>query len=303
MKVKRTGKKTAAKPSRVRRAGKKTGVKDVSVILPRKPSQVITDIREASWLIHGEKKIGKTSMLAEEEDSYFMEWDPPQKGLSILQTHMPDWPTFLAYLAEIEKLAQTGKCPYKTIVQDGTDVMYEISFRWKCKQLGIEHPHDEGDYGKSWGEIRWEFTSAIQRLLALPGVSCRFICHSSWQEIKTRDGSKQEKLVPLLKGQAEEVLIGRVDIWSAYCYAGNERVLVVVGDESTGAGHRFDKQFRTPDGRQIKEIPLGNSAKQAYANVLQAWNNKQRSTTLQETQKSKGGKPRINIKRGGKRKS
>ena len=145
----------------------------IEVSLPTEPEPLSHDLRDFSMLIHGEKKIGKTSMLAQEEMAFFLEFDPKQQGVSIMQRHIPDWPHFMAYIAKLEEQVAKGKCPYKTIIVDGLDLMYRECFKWCCKALVIEHPHDENDYGKSWGFIKENFREAF--LLTYPVFFAQFV--------------------------------------------------------------------------------------------------------------------------------
>ena len=298
--------KLKVKRSKVKLKGKvKKHTKKVSVTLPKKPYKVSTNIQDYSIHIHGEKKIGKTTLFAQEKDSFFLEFDPMQLSLSIRQRHVPDWDHFLAYIDEIEK--QPDYC--KTVIVDGMDIAYQCCFDWCCKKLVIDHPSDEKDYGKSWNFIRTNFESAIRRLLNLneKGVAVRFISHSKWIEFETRSGNTTDKLMPNLTGQAEETLNGLVDIWGAYVYSGKHRVLVVKGDESTGAGHRVDSQFLTPEGEQVEEIYMGRNPKEAYANLVKAFNNEQEYINIDDDafmpkkKKKKSSKGGLKMK-GGKRK-
>lgn len=252
------------------------------------------DLRDYSILIHGEKKIGKTSILSHEEGALYLEFDPIQRALQIYQRHISSWPELLAYLSLLEK----GGHGFKTLVIDGVNIMYQMCFAWKCKQLGIEHPHDENDYGKSWNKIKTEFSEAVRRILNMPGMAPRFISHSTWKEVKAHNGIKVEKLVPLLPSQAEEVLVGEVDLWIAYCYAGNERIMVIDGDEEIGAGHRIDFAFQTPSGEKVVEIPAGASSKEAYQNLVRAFNNKQTYTHVGKEEAPKAAaKPKLPMKK------
>lgn len=259
---------------------KKKPKKQIKVSIPTKPSQVIVDIRRYSILLHGEKKIGKTTLFAQEKKAFFMQFDPLQLSLAIRQRHIPDWPHFLAYI----DLLEGGDENVETAIVDGADIAYQHCFDWCCMKLAITHPHDENDYGKSWKFIRSEFEKAVLRLLSLneKGIATRFICHSKWAEIKTRGGGKTEKLVTYLTSQAEEVLNGRIDIWAAYTYFDKKRILIIEGDEEIGAGHRVDGRFLTLEGEAIKEIDMGRSAKQAYENLLEAFNNEQVYSVIEE---------------------
>ena len=283
--TKRTEGKKAKTASALRKPPGKSALKRttgaVDVDLPTQKSEVADDIRLFSLLIHGEKKIGKTSLFAQEEGALFLEWDPEQKALSIFQRQVPDWRHFLGYVKLIEEQVNAGTFDFRTVVVDGVDQMYSACFAYTCKRLGIVHPHDEDDFGKSWRAIKTEFKEGFLRLMKLPGIATRFICHSAWREVKSRNGVKIDKLVPTLTGQAEEALVGEVDLWGAYLYDGAERVLVIKGDEMTGAGHRIDQWFCTPDGEMVQEIPMGASAGEAYVNLNAAFNNEQTFVSLE----------------------
>lgn len=290
----------SSKKKSPRRGRKGRGKPKVS--LPTQKTELSDDLRDYSILIHGEKKIGKTSLLAEEEDAIFLEWDPEQKAKAIYQVHIPDWAHFEEYVKLLEDEAKAGTLKFRTVVVDGVDLMYNSCFATTCKRLCIEHPNDENDWGKSWGAIKKAFSEMVRRLLNIPKCSVRFICHSTWKEISSRGGLKVEKLVPILSGQAEEVLVGLVDIWAAYTYDGDQRVIVIEGDEETGAGHRVDHCFRTPDGTPVQEIPAGGSSQEAYSNLLRAFANKQPTVKGKEESTKKPSKKKAARRRVVKRK-
>jgi len=267
---------------------RKKGPEPVS--LPTEKTERSNNLEDYSILVHGEKKIGKTTLFAQEDTAFFLMWDPLNPALELFQESISGWAQFLQYIRALELAAKAGTLKYRTIVVDGADIAYEKCFAWKCDSLGIDHPNDENDFGKSWKAIKLEFADAMMRLMKLPDVAIRIICHSQWREVKQRDGEKVEKLVPLLSGQAEEVLVGVVDVWAAYCYSGSNRVLVIIGDESTGAGHRIDHGFRTHDGRAVQEINMGKSPKEAYANFVAAFNNELEFATLRESRKARAPK-------------
>jgi len=271
MRVKRT---KVATPARTGR-GRLATTASSTLSLPDKPHTLSTDLRSYSMLVHGEKKIGKTSLLAQEPDAIFLEFDPLQQALAIYQVQIPTWADCKGYVKLLEAESKKVKPRFKTVVVDGVEIMYRLCFEAMCREMGIEHPHDEKDYGKSWGRIKTEFSGVVHRLLNLKGIAPRFLCHSHWKEVKTRDGAQTEKLTPILSGQAEEILVGQIDIWAAYTYFGKDRVLIVQGDEEIGAGHRVDTAFKTPSGEHVVEIPMGKTSKEAYQNLLLAFNNKQ----------------------------
>lgn len=256
------------------------GKPKIQVSLPTELSEAIHDLSQYHLLIHGEKKIGKTTLTTVEENVFLLSFDPIQKALELFQRHVPTWDHFMAYLEKLEALVAADKYPYRRVVIDGADIWHRRCQDWVCKKLVITHPSDE-EWGKAWSLLKETFSNAVDRLLALPG-GCWFISHSTWREVETRSGHKVPKLVPLLSGSAEEILVGKVDGWFAYDYMDTERVLVVRGDERTGAGHRIRGHFLTPDGRMVTEIPMGGDEFESWNNLIAAFNNEQAFATLEE---------------------
>ena len=272
--------------------------------LPVSKSERSDDIRDYSLLVHGEKKIGKTTLFSMEEDNLFLEFDPVQQALEVYQVQCSKWEHFLEYLKLLEKESTKSKPQFRTVTVDGVDLMYQSCFVYTCHSLGIEHPQDLNDFGASWTKIKRAFTDTIHRLLNLNGIACRFICHSTWKEIKERgSGNKIEKLVPTLTRQAEEVLVSLVDVWAAYIYDVDMRVLVIKGDETIGAGHRIDHKFLTKSGKRIEDIPMGSSPEEAYQNLVSAFNGKQKFVSVEEEKerskpkKSKSSKSKLKLKK------
>jgi hypothetical protein len=84
-----------------------------------------------------------------------------------------------------------------------------------------------------------------------------------------------------MAGQARDILEGIVDIWAYYSYNGQSRVLTILGDDHIGAGHRVKDNFFFTDATRIREVPMGNTAEEAFANFVKAFNNQlQKGGTL-----------------------
>lgn len=265
-----------------RRAEPKRLIRASGAELPMEKNTPNHNFMDYSILVLGEKKIGKTTLF-QYEDSLYLEFDPLQEGLSAYQRHVKDWPTLVSYVDKLEDAYSEGKdLPYKSVTVDGIDLGYSECMKYVCNQLGIKHPHLENDFGYSWTEVKKEFTMIIRRLLNLP-VGIRFISHSTVKQVPRRNGMGTiEKWVPNLSGQAEEVIVGLTDIQAAYLYDDDQRVLVISGDELTSAGHRLQHNFLTTDGRPVREIPMGESPKEAYENLVAAFKNQQPFASLQE---------------------
>lgn len=251
----------------------------IEIELPTEYEMPDVNLRDFSLLIHGEKKIGKTTLAMQGGRVLVLQFDPSQRCYKRLEVVLHSWQEFLAVLKKLEKAPANM---YDRIVIDGTEIWYGMCQKFVCENLGIEHPGDE-DFGKGWQALRDAFTTAVTRTLHLP-YGVWFLAHSQWKEVKNRHGKKTDKLVPRLPSQAEEVLNGRVDGWFAYDYEAGDRVLILMGDEMTGAGHRMDSadaaHFRSKAGNRIRYIKVGNSPQEAYARLESAFNNTLRNRFL-----------------------
>jgi hypothetical protein len=228
-----------------------------------------TKLSEYSLLLFGEKKIGKTSFAAQFPDAMFLMFEPGGKALRIYQALVSDWPTFVAYVDELEE--SDGR--FTTVVLDTVDLAYDRCFSHVCSELGIDHPNDERDYGKTWGVIENEFIKQLSRLLNMVGGTV-FLSHDQLREVTHRDGTQYDRLGPSMPKQASRFLEGVVDIWAYYGYWGRERRILIRGDELIGAGCRLEENFRTLSGEPVVTIPGGASAKEAYQNFTKAFRNK-----------------------------
>lgn len=258
----------------------------VKIVLPterRKPSR---DPWNYAYLITGEKKIGKTTFAIEGKDTeeLVLQFDKPQLALEICEEVIKTWKESVGYIKVLEERAAADDFPYNRIVVDGVYEWYTMCQSSTCRHFGIDHPSEQ-KYAQAWHHLRDNFTDAVNRLLRLQtSAECGivFIAHAEWKEVSTRGGGKAEKLVPDLPGGCERIVNGKVDGWFVYTYDGDDRVLVTLGDEQTGAGHRINNCFLTPGGERVREIPMGDSPSESLTNFLKAFHNKQKHTTIAE---------------------
>ena len=274
--------------------------------LPTEKRAKISNPWQFAYLITGEKKIGKTSFAIEGCNEPVLQFDKPQLAYDICEVMLKTWRESMDALKELEARAESGDFPYDRVIIDGVGEWYSMCQTATCKHFGIDHPSEEG-YAKGWHHLRDNFTDAVNRLLRLQHTaSCGivFIAHAEWREVNIRGGGKVDKLVPNLGSRCEEIVNGKVDGWFCYDYVGENRVLVVRGDQTTGAGHRIDGRFQTTDDRQVVEIPMGNSAHEAMENFVKGFNNKLEYATYKEMRDTnKPSKParRASTKRGTRR--
>lgn len=237
--------------------------------LPKVKSTPVDSLSEYTMFLFGEKKIGKTSMLAHMEDAIFLMTEPGGKSLAIYQVPITRWKHFTRAVELLETDTR-----FKTVVVDIADHLFKMCERAVCAKLGIDHPSEE-DWGKGWGALRDEFTKWIQRLMNIPGKGVIFTSHAVEKKIKRgRNGPEYDRVMATLSGQAKDVIEGMVDMWFYYTYDGDRRVLTLQGDEHISAGHRLTDRFKTPKGKALKEIVMGTSAQEAHHNFMEAFHNR-----------------------------
>lgn len=233
-----------------------------------KPSQRLEDY---TWLIYGEKKIGKTSLVSHFPSAMFCMFEPGGKALAIRQTPTIDrWEQFLQYIALLEKDTQG----VKTVVIDPGNIAYDRCLDFICESENITHPGKVQDWGASWKLISQEFQKAHLRLAKL-NLGFIVLAHAKVVNMETRSGQTFTKVIPVMSGSTEEFYAGVIDIIGYYHYFGAERFLQIRGDDFAQAGCRCESNFLTKSGEPIVRIPMGRSSKQAYENIVRAFNNGQ----------------------------
>lgn len=251
-----------AKPSNPRE-------KKTLAIEPEGPRPNIWDY---TWLIYGEKKIGKTTLCAAIPDADFIFTEPGHRAITARKNVVESWQEIRDLVEALEKDSERAKPRHTgpTIV-DTVGRAYDMCFTYICDKLGIQYPLDN-DFGKSWKAIRREFDDICTRLMELPkGVV--FIAHAEIKNINTRQGSV-DKLVPNLTKQALEVLTGNVDSILYYGYDGSDRYLALRGNEQIEGGTRLEQSFLTKIKRRpVQVIDMGNSPKEAYEALVRGFNN------------------------------
>jgi len=234
--------------------------------LPKDRSEPDSDIGGYTWLIFGEKKIGKTSLTAQMGMVLHAFTEPGGKALRLYPVVVDSWRTFRKMLRKLK-----NDTKFDTVVIDIADKLYPMCDDYVCEKLVITDLSQE-DWGKGWREMRKEFEREIGELLNL-GKGVVFISHAMEQEIETRDGAKYNRIVPTMHRRMRDLIEGSVDIWAYYTYDRHRRVLQILGDDHVSAGHRLEGRFLTPDGKPLRRIDMGSSAKQAYKNIVDAFNN------------------------------
>ena len=240
-------------------------VDGVELTLPTEKNEPLKNLLDASFLLYGPKKIGKTTLLSQFEDPFFIFFEPGGRFISTFNRSPKTWPQFKGYLDLLEK-----EDKFRTVILDTVDQCYNMCYRWVCDEMGIEHPQDQ-KWGSAWKRIEDEFASAIMRIVAMDRGKI-FTSHSEEKDVENEDGQEVRRIIPTMPKQAARVLEALVDIWACYKYKGKERVLYVEGNENISAGHRLKNNFVG-----VQRISMGSSDEEAYRNLKKAFHSTRNS--------------------------
>jgi len=250
-----------------KKKGKVAKVTEEKFRLPTERSEPEGALGAYTWLIFGEKKIGKTTLTALFGEAIHLFTEPGGKALRLYPVVIDDWRKFRRAIRALK-----NDTKFDTVVVDIVDKLYPMCEDFTCEKLMIQDLAEE-DWGKGWRENRKEFEREFGALLNL-GKGVIFISHAQEQKVETRDGKEYDRMMPTMHKRMRDLVEGSVDIWAYYTYVGRRRVLQILGDDHVSAGHRLEGRFLTPDGEPIRRIDMGRSPKQAYRNVTDAFQNK-----------------------------
>lgn len=264
--------------------------------LPTKANEPSEKIDDYTWIIYGEKGIGKSTLAMGFPNiiAHFM-WEPgrydlkspliPEKGEQSL-----NWERYQTYLEMIEEQHGGKKVPGRILV-DTLDGAAKACERFHASKLGKTSLLGVKDHGRAWDECITDWNNTHNALI-WSGFTFTFLSHSRWRP-KDIKGVDREEVAQLL---AEGIIVNErqptARPWSVgwikqstayavyYGWEGTERVLWVrgTGDIFTSVANSED-HFRTPRGKKragqpYEMIPMGSSPKESYQNLLKGWNNK-----------------------------
>jgi hypothetical protein len=278
---------------------KKTPVITQRLSLPTEKRKPEGNLGAYTWLIYGQKKIGKTTLASLFPDTLFFMFEPGGKALNIYRLDITKWEDALEYLSLLEK----DKKNFKTVVVDTGFEAYQSCMNYVCKKNGIEYPRED-NFGKDWAAIKTEFRSFQNRIMNL-GLGFIVLCHEKTKEQSTFTGQKYDQICPLLSNPADDYYRAVIDNVCWLHYRGKQRFLQIKGTEYAMAGIALQANefFITPKGEQVYAVPISNDPKGGYQSILAAFQNKQEQTFKMETEEisKKGVVASIQKKVGGRR--
>lgn len=263
-----------------------------SMELPDDVNEISKNLSEYTWMLYGERKIGKTKLFSEFSNRpLFFMYDPKNKGLQLLQVYIPSWEHANKGVELLDKKLKSNPKYCSMIIIDTGFMCYERCYQYMMKKMGISTAQGQNDRGVAWKEISREFMEYHDRIFTLCNkydLGFGVTAHAEVKEIKRKDGTTYDKLTTQLGAQAFKFYNGLVDIIAFFQYnRKGERVLTIQGDSLVEAGARIDEHFFYTNGIRIVDIPMGSSSKQAYENLLKAFNNELKQPVTKEVAKRK----------------
>jgi len=264
-----------------------------SLSLPTEPNQPPVDITAYSWLIYGEKGIGKSTLAASFPDTeYHFMWEYGRKGIKVKiipQKGEPQltWARFKGYV-EMLIDGEPGR-----IVIDTVDICAQDAERHWADQLKVPSIRNLNDYGRAWDMLKTDWSNTFSQLL-MAGWRFTFVSHARNRPKVVRaiarddlkdaqeDGIIIEETQPTMTGWAYDWCKIPVEFAGYYGYWGYDRVLHIRGNQRLYASAGVSEDhFLQPHrkgverpGEPYQAIPMGDSAQKAWTNLQKAWDNK-----------------------------
>lgn len=179
--------------------------------LPFKPTPKIASLSQASILIYGQSKIGKSTWASNAPTPLFLDCEGGLKFLETYEYPIYTWDDIL----EAVHLLSHDKHNFETVVIDSIDKAYEKCTDYICNKLKIKHPADLS-FGKAYKQISKEIMDVVTELALLPS-GLIMISHSKHGEITSRRTEKTYHLaMPTLAQSISEQIQQFVD-FIFYC--------------------------------------------------------------------------------------
>jgi len=262
-----------------KRTARRTKAETVkSISLPTEPLVPPNDLTAYTVMVYGEKGIGKTSLCAQFPDMTVTMWEPRRRNLRIKQIPQEgeqrlNWKRFKSYVP----LLVEQNTPVSI---DTVDRAYAACLQDHCKEQGVASPFGLDDWGALWHDIKVDFEKTMNELL-YSDTFVVFVSHGRYREVKTLTSEPDfEMVIPTAPNAAWEYIRAVADLVIYYGFVGERRSMTVRGDSMVWAACGLEDRFQAPDGDSIVTIDAGRSAKTAYKNLMDAFDNKLLDTLI-----------------------
>ncbi len=237
------------------------------ITLPTTIKKPKTEILDFNWFFAGVKKIGKTGFLAQWPGHFIAECEVGNADHLVRNSvDIRNWGEFLETITLLEQ--NPDYC--KVFAIDDVPSLYDYCRVHVRRLLKLEDNEPEGFDG--WRTIRNKFTATMDRVFSLKCGKI-FTAHTEINSVADVRGKEISKLETTMSKQCNEVMDARMTFWGVMerDTLGN-RIIILEGNSFIKAGHGFSDHFLW-QGKRIRELPMGESAKEAYGNFVKAFNN------------------------------
>lgn len=178
----------------------------MAITLPTAPTPKKNDPRDLTVLIHGQKKLGKSSFCSHLPNAVYAATEPGLGHLEVHQVPIQNWKDFIDFCnALVEE-----KHNFQTVVIDTLNNLYAFCCRAVCEKYKVEYVGDFKAIGKGHVLANNMFYETLLKLANLP-YGLWMIAHSAEHEIETRT-EKYRKSVPQMPDKAAGQILGMADM-------------------------------------------------------------------------------------------
>jgi hypothetical protein len=254
-----------------------------SLVLPTSFNEPPTSLLDSVFMFHGEKGIGKTSLLSQFPGSLAFMFERLRKNLKIMMVSPEDWEQFKGF---VELFLDDPKFKFAFI--DTLDAAYLACFKYVCAEYHCKIPEGHATPYVVWDAIAEEF-GALLVMMKMSGKGLAFISHTKARPIvQQRKGLSRDeleesetvnRLEPTCKPAAFRLVQEIADFVFYYGYKPNEgKRIITVRDPylQHWVACGLEERFLDPDGTQINSFYVGSTVKQAFADFNAAYENKAR---------------------------
>ena len=176
------------------------------ITLPKEPTPKKNDLQNLTVLLHGGKKIGKSTFCSHLPNAVFAATEPGLGHLEVHQVPITSWQDFLDFCNALVN----EKHNFTSVVIDTLNNLYAFCCRAVCEKHKVEYVGDFKAIGKGHVLANNMFYETMLKLANLP-FGLWMVAHSTDREFETRT-EKYIKTVPQLPDKAAGQILGMADM-------------------------------------------------------------------------------------------
>ena len=213
------------------------------------PHVVSKDLTGKSFLIYGDRKVGKTTCACSFPKAILLGFE---KGWDYLDGVLPvpinSWKEALDVKKQLLKDAKVvadgekSETVYKTVIVDTIDIAYDLCEKFILDKEGVEYL-DETEKMRGYRAVSREYDKFFQEIMKA-GYTLVCISHATTKQVK-ENGEKYDKTIPTVPDRGFLVVSRLVDVCAYATFEPNpddpnnpNRVLIMRGSKNLEAGSR-----------------------------------------------------------------